>query len=121
MVPIFSAQPQEKDVITALSREKNSASLTHFLHFAGCREAFHGLLGHKPLAGKRLVQVPEQRTKKDWALFMQEVLEEHYPDASKVVVVMDNLNTHTPVSFYEVFPPKQAKALADRFPSTRVG
>src|SRR5258707_156532 len=45
---------------------------------------------------------------------MQEVLEEHYPDVPKVVVVMDNLNTHTPASFYEVFPPEQAKALADK-------
>jgi hypothetical protein len=45
---------------------------------------------------------------------MQEVLGEHYPEVSKVVVVMDNLNTHTPASFYEVFPPEQAKALADR-------
>jgi DDE superfamily endonuclease len=58
--------------------------------------------------------VTEQRTKRDWALFMQEVLEEQYPDAAKVVVVMDNLNTHTPASFYEVFPPAQAHALAHR-------
>ncbi len=69
---------------------------------------------YEPLAGKRSLKVTEQRTKKDWALFMQEVLEEQYPEASKVVVVMDNLNTHTPASFYEVFPPEQAKALADR-------
>ncbi|MBO0782702.1 MAG: transposase, partial [Ktedonobacteraceae bacterium] len=53
-------------------------------------------------------------TKQDWALFMREVLEERYPKASKVVVVMDNLNTHTPASFYEMFPPEQAKALIDR-------
>ena len=63
---------------------------------------------------KRLLKVTEHRTKKDWALFMQEVLEELYPNAAKVVVVMDNLNTHTPTSFCEVFPPAQAKALADR-------
>lgn len=69
---------------------------------------------YEPLKGSRLLKVTEQRTKKDWALFMQEVLEEQYPDAAKVVVVMDNLNTHTPASFYEVFPPAQAKALADR-------
>ena len=66
------------------------------------------------LSGKRSLKVTEQRTKKDWALFMQEVLKEQYPEASKVVVVMDNLNTHTSASFYEVFPPEQAKALADR-------
>jgi DDE superfamily endonuclease len=63
---------------------------------------------------KRFVQVTQQRTKKDWALFMREMLEGHYPEAAKVVVVMDNLNTHTPASFYEVFPPDQAKALVDR-------
>jgi hypothetical protein len=67
-----------------------------------------------PLAGKRYLKVTEHRTKKDWALFMQEVLEEQYPDAAKVVVVVDNLNTHTPASFYEILPPEQAKALIDR-------
>ncbi len=43
---------------------------------------------------------------------MQEILEEQYPDGASVVVVMDNLNTHTPASFYEVFPPAQAHVLA---------
>lgn len=71
-------------------------------------------IAYEPLAGKRFVQVTQQRTKKDWALFMREVLEGHYPEAAKVIVVMDNLNTHTPASFYEVFPPDQAKALVDR-------
>ncbi len=42
------------------------------------------------------------------------MLEEHYPDAAKVILVMDNLNTHTAASFYEVFPPAQAHALAQR-------
>jgi hypothetical protein len=63
---------------------------------------------------KRYLKVTEHRTKKNWAIFMQEVLEEHYSEASKVVVVMDNLNTHTQLRSREVFPPEQAKALADR-------
>jgi L-rhamnose mutarotase len=71
-------------------------------------------VAYEPLGDTRYLKVTEHRTKKDWALFMQEVLEEQYPDAAKVVVVMDNLNTHTPASFYEVFPPEQAKALIDR-------
>ena len=71
-------------------------------------------IAYEPLAGKRYLKVTEHRTKKDWALFMQEVLEEQYPEATKVVLVMDNLNTHTPASFYEVLPPEQAKALIDR-------
>jgi len=45
---------------------------------------------------------------------MREVLEEQYPEAEKIVLVMDNLTMHTPASFYEVFPPEQAKALIDR-------
>ncbi|GHO61699.1 hypothetical protein KSC_005910 [Ktedonobacter sp. SOSP1-52] len=71
-------------------------------------------IAYEPLAGKRYLKVTEHRTKKDWALFMQEMLEEHYSDAPKVVLVMDNLNTHTPASFYEILPPEQAKALIDR-------
>jgi len=71
-------------------------------------------IAYEPLAGKRHLKVTERRTKQDWALFMREVLEEHYPKASKVVVVLDNLNTHTPAAFYEVFPPAQAHALANR-------
>jgi hypothetical protein len=71
-------------------------------------------IAYEPLGGKRYLKVTEHRTKKDWALFMQEVLEQQHPDAKKVILVMDNLNTHTPASFYEVFPPSQAKALADR-------
>jgi transposase len=69
-------------------------------------------VAYEPLAGKRLAQVRVQRTKRDWAEFMREVLDEHYPTAEKVVLVMDNLNTHSPASFYEVFPPAEAHRLA---------
>jgi hypothetical protein len=72
-------------------------------------------IAYDPLAGKRVVKVTNQRTKKDWAHFMQEVAQKHYPQAEKIVLVMDNLNTHTLASFYEVFPPAKAKALAERF------
>lgn len=68
----------------------------------------------EPLVGQRVLKVTHQRTKKDFALFLQEVLEKHYPTAEKVIVVMDNLNTHKPASFYEAFPPAQARALLDR-------
>ena len=71
-------------------------------------------IAYEPLAGKRYLKVTEHRTKKDWASFMQEVLEEYYPVARKIILVMDNLNTHMPASFYEIFPPAQAHALAER-------
>jgi hypothetical protein len=68
-----------------------------------------------PLAGKRFVQVTEQRTRRDWAHAMKTLSEEIYPQAEKIVIVMDNLNTHSPVSFYETFTPEEALRLANRF------
>ena len=68
----------------------------------------------EPLAGKRHVAVTEHRTKIDWAAQMKEMLDTRYPNAKKVVLVMDNLNTHTTASFYEAFPPEEARRLAER-------
>lgn len=68
----------------------------------------------EPLAGKRHVRVTDRRTKRDWAECIREMVDEIYPAAERIVLVMDNLNTHTPASLYEAFPPDQAKHLADR-------
>ena len=68
----------------------------------------------EPLAGKRHVKVTERRTKRDWAECVREVVGEMYPAAERIVLVMDNLNTHTPASLYEAFPPHEAKRIADR-------
>nr|WP_181374849.1 IS630 family transposase [Polaromonas sp. H6N] len=71
-------------------------------------------MASEPLAGRRLSKVTERRTKLDWALFVQDIAE-RYPEAERITLVMDNLNTHTPGSLYEAFSPEQAKALWDRF------
>jgi hypothetical protein len=71
-------------------------------------------LAVEPLAGKRLVEITERRAKRDWARFLED-LARRYPEAEKITLVMDNLNTHGPGSFYETFPPATAKALWDRF------
>jgi hypothetical protein len=68
----------------------------------------------EPLAGQRLVQVTERKTKADWALFLEQIEQEHRR-ADKITLVMDNLNIHGPGSLYEVFAPAKAKALWDRF------
>ncbi len=68
----------------------------------------------EPLAGKRMAKITERKTKKDWAYFLEEIAEE-YENAEKITLVMDNLNTHTPGSFYETFQPDKSKALWDRF------
>jgi hypothetical protein len=69
----------------------------------------------EPLAGKRFVKVTDQRTRKDWAQAMQELSDVIYPQAEKIVIVMDNLNTHSPASFYETFEPEEARRLINRF------
>lgn len=71
-------------------------------------------LAVEPLAGQRLIQVSQRKTKNDWAHFVQ-ALAERYRQAEKITLVMDNLNTHGPGSLYETFAPAEAKALWDRF------
>src|SRR5262245_21992107 len=68
----------------------------------------------EPLAGKRTTQVTERRTRVDWARFVQMLLMAIYPLAEKVVLVMDNLNTHGIASLYEAFAPEVARTLAAR-------
>ena len=71
-------------------------------------------MASEPLAGKRIVKITERKTKRDWALFLEEIAD-HYQEAEKITLVMDNLNTHTPGALYETFCPDKAKALWDRF------
>jgi hypothetical protein len=71
-------------------------------------------MASEPLAGKRLTKVTERRTKSDWAEFIREMAD-HYQQAKKITLVMDNLNTHSAGSLYETFPPEEAKRIRDRF------
>ena len=68
----------------------------------------------EPLAGQRYVKVTEQRTKVDWAYAVRDLVDLHYPDAERITLVMDNLNTHSPGSLYEAFEPAEAQRIADR-------
>jgi len=72
------------------------------------------LMAVEPLAGRRVITVTERRTKIDYAEFMK-ALAALYPAADKIVLVQDNLNTHSPSSFYEAFPAAEAFALSQRF------
>ena len=68
----------------------------------------------EPLIGKRRVKVTERRTKIDWAYCVREMVDQIYPDAEQIVLVMDNLNTHNKSSLYEAFEPAEAKRIADK-------
>ncbi len=64
--------------------------------------------------GERYVKITGRRTKQDWAIFLEEI-SKSYETAEKIILIMDNLNTHKPGSLYEVFTPEKAKTLWDKF------
>lgn len=68
----------------------------------------------EPLTGKRHVAATGHRTRKDWAWWIKGMLDERYPNAVQVRLVMDNLNTHCLASLYEAFEPQEARRLAER-------
>jgi hypothetical protein len=68
----------------------------------------------EPLAGRRWVDITEQRTKVDWAHQIEELVDERYPQAERIVLVMDNLNTHSPASLYKAFDPEKARRLSEK-------
>jgi len=70
-------------------------------------------MAFEPLTGQRHTKVTAQRTKVDWAHFIKELVDQHYPHVEKIRLVMDNLNTHTKASLYEAFDPPEAKRIAD--------
>ena len=84
-----------------------------------CEYVRHGVANlfmiFEPLAGQRDVEVTDRRTKKDYAECLRKLSDEGYPDAERIVLVHDNLNTHSPASLYEAFDPAEAKRPAERF------
>ena len=69
----------------------------------------------EPFRGQRQVKVTDTRTRLDWAEAMRELSDEIHPEAEKIIVVLDNLNTHTPAAFYLAFEPDEARRLVNRF------
>jgi hypothetical protein len=72
-------------------------------------------MAFEPLAGRRHVEVTDRKTAEDFARFLRRLADEWYPRAAKIVLVCDNLNTHTPAALYEAFEPAEARRLAGRF------
>lgn len=72
-------------------------------------------MANEPLKSRRLVEVTQTKTKKDWAMFIKRIADEMYPEAKKITLVMDNFKTHSPSALYETFEPQEAKRIWDRF------
>ena len=68
----------------------------------------------EPLAGTRRVEVTERRTNQDFARVIRRLVDEWYPQAEKIVLVLDNLSTHTPAALYEAFEPVEARRLVEK-------
>jgi DDE superfamily endonuclease len=75
---------------------------------------YHVLMAFEPLRGWREVTVSKHRRKQEFALVMKKLAEEVYPDADRIRLVVDNLNTHSPAAFYELFPAEQARRLSKK-------
>jgi hypothetical protein len=72
-------------------------------------------LANEPLTGFRTVKITDKKCKVDWAEFIKEITDEHYPEVELITLVMDNLGTHTPGALYERYEPIEAKRILDRF------
>lgn len=72
-------------------------------------------MANEPLAGKRFVKITASKTKADWARFVKEIADHHYPHAQRIKLVMDNYGTHKASALYEAFAPDEAKRIWDRF------
>lgn len=95
--PMRSGQPARHDY-----EYKRNGTANLFMLFA-------------PLEGWRHVEVTERRTAIDYAKILRDLADVHFPNAEKIVLVQDNLNTHTPASLYEAFEPTEARRIIERF------
>ena len=77
----------------------------------GVRNLF---LFFSPLVSWRHIKITEQRTRRDWANCMKDLVDVHFPEATRIRLIQDNLNTHNPVFLYEVFEPTEAKRILDK-------
>ena len=68
----------------------------------------------EPLQGRRRAQVTERRTRQDWAKEIRRLVDEDYPEAERITLVLDNLNIHSPASLYEAFAPAEARRLVEK-------
>jgi hypothetical protein len=100
------------DLVVSLGMRKGKVAREHYAYekLGSCAL----LMGIEPLTGKRLARVFDQRRKREYALFLRE-LSEMYPEAEKIRLVQDNLNTHNLSSLYETFEAEEAFRLAQRF------
>ena len=91
-----------------------AAWFSHGLHEYQRNGVSNLFMLYAPLEGWRRVEVTQRRTRVDWARVVRKLVDEEYPDRERIVLVMDNLNTHLPASLYQAFEPAEARRIAQR-------
>ena len=115
-IPVVCMDESPKQLIETLGEEKMEQGKDKRVDYEYIREgAVNIFMANEPLKGKRLAEVTEFKTKKDWAKFVKRIADEMYPDAGKITLVSDNFKTHSMGAFYEAFEPVEAKRLIDKF------
>lgn len=107
-----SSKQQVKEVRTPLPRQPGE--LEKYDSEYERNGVSHLFMFFEPLTGRRHVKVTERRTAVDWAQQIQELIDIHYPQAERITLVMDNLNTHVGASLYKAFEPKEARRLLEK-------
>ena len=114
--PVVCMDESPKQLIETVREEKMEQGKDKRVDYEYIR---HGVvnvfIANEPLKGKRLVEVTEFKTKRDWAKFMKRISDEMYPESKRITLIMDNFKTHSIGAFYEAFEPVEAKRLIDRF------
>jgi len=108
----ITAKPLRTDPDTGLVKHGELEKIDFQYERCGVASIF---IFTEPLAGWRYVKALSRRTKGDFAMMIKEIGDTFYPDAERLILIADNLNTHNISSFYEVFPPKTAYQLAQKF------
>jgi transposase len=114
--PVVCMDESPKQLIEAVQEEKMEQGKEKRIDYEYIRYGVINIfMANEPLIGKRLVEVTDCKTKKDWAKFVKRIADEMYPNTKTITLVMDNFKTHSIGAFYEAFEPTEAKRLIDRF------
>jgi transposase len=114
--PVVCMDESPKQLIATVQEEKMEQGKEKRVDYEYIRHGVVNIfMANEPLKGRRLVEITEFKTKKDWAKFVKRIADEMYPDAKKIFLVMDNFKTHSIGAFYETYKPAEAKRLIDKF------
>lgn len=114
-IPVICMDESPKQLIEDLAIQEMKSGQEARVDYEYIRHGMVNIfMANEPLQGKRLVEVTQRKTKRDWSNFVRQI-SEYYPNADRICLVMDNFKTHHASAFYESFEPEEARRLRARF------